>query len=79
MPGRRIRVMLLDAPGGRPLTMPGLGFLSGQVADLATASGLRFTSHHGAGVPVELPWRRLWTRVFPRRRGHVRLRMARRT
>ncbi|WP_042422509.1 hypothetical protein [Streptacidiphilus anmyonensis] len=77
-PGWQIRLLLLDASGRRLLTMPGLGFLYGEMAAVAAASGLRFTFHNWAGAPPELPGRRLWTRVFPRRRGHVRLRMARR-
>ncbi len=77
-PGSEIRILLLDSSSRRLLTMPGLGYLDTDVAQVATASGLRFSSHNWVGARFELPWRRLWMRVFPRRRGHVRLRMARR-
>ncbi len=77
-PASEVLILLLDSSGRRLLTMPGLGYLDTQVAQVAGASGLRFSYHNWAGAPLEPPWRRLWSRVFPRRRGHVRLRMARR-
>lgn len=77
-PGWRARILLLDATGRRLLTMPGLGFLDGEVARVARAAGLRHTLHRWAETPLELPWRRLWARAYPRHRGHIRLRLGHR-
>ena len=68
------QVFLLDAEGWRLLTVPGLGQDHSRLRGLAEAAGLRYTEHRIVvqGRLFETP---LATRLFPRRRGHVRLRI----
>ncbi|MEZ0094437.1 hypothetical protein [Streptacidiphilus sp. EB129] len=70
------QLLLLDGAGRRLVTMPALGFPERQLRELAAAAGLDYTTHRflesdwDLGVP-------LTQRLFPRRRGHLRIRLRR--
>ncbi|MEZ0064452.1 hypothetical protein ABIA32_000430 [Streptacidiphilus sp. MAP12-20] len=66
------RVLLLDASGRRLLTMPGMGLDESRLRNLAAAAGLAF-SRHSFLLPWEKPGFGLVARLFPLRRGHIRL------
>jgi hypothetical protein len=67
-------VLLLDDQGRRLLTLPGLGWSHPDLRRLASAAGLRYSVHQLPkpawewGIP-------LTSRLFPRRRGHIRIRI----
>lgn len=67
------QVLLLDAEGRRLLTFPGLGLRQGDVGAVAHAARLRFAAYELALSGWEGP-RPLSSRLFPKRRGHIRLR-----
>jgi hypothetical protein len=67
-----VRVLLLDGSGRRLLTMPGLGMDESQLRKVALAARLAY-SRHTFLLPREAPGFGLAARLFPPRRGHVRL------
>ncbi len=68
-------IMLLDAQGRRLLTLPALGMREYDVAALAAKAGIRFAAYELVRTGPEFP-RSLSARMFPRRRGHIRLRLG---
>jgi len=66
-------VLLLDAEGRRLLTLPAVGLRQSDVGAVAHAAGLRFAAYELALGGWEGP-RPLSSRLFPKRRGHIRLR-----
>lgn len=68
------QLLLLDQAGRRLLTMPGQGFAERDVRALAAAAGLDYGLHRmiGSGWDLEIP---LTWRLFPRRWGHLRIRI----
>jgi hypothetical protein len=68
------QVFLLDAEGRRLLTLPGLGQDRHRLRGIADAAGLRYSEHRIAvlGRILEVP---LPSRLFPRLRGHRKLRI----
>jgi len=69
------QILLLDAEGRRLLTLPGLGMRQGEVGAVAHAAGLRFAAYELLLSGWEGP-RPLSARLFPKRRGHIRLRFG---
>ncbi|WP_037601956.1 hypothetical protein [Streptacidiphilus rugosus] len=70
--GLEVRVLLLDAGGRRLLTMPGIGLDETQLRKVASAARLSY-SRYTFLLPWEAPGRGLAARLFPPRRGHVRI------
>jgi hypothetical protein len=69
------QILLLDAEGRRLLALPGLGMRQGGVGAVAHAAGLRFAAYELLLSGREGP-RPLSGRLFPKRRGHIRLRFG---
>jgi hypothetical protein len=69
-------VLLLDSEDRVLLTMSGLGFDAGEVAELAGAAGLAFSGYRLLLPDAERLGHALLPRMFPRRRGHIRLQVG---
>ncbi|MEY9842860.1 hypothetical protein [Streptacidiphilus sp. EB103A] len=69
------QILLLDARGRRLLTFPAMGMSQREVGAVAQAAGLRFAAYELAQSGWEWP-RPLSSRLFPKRRGHIRLRLS---